>query len=500
MTIQTSYTHEDIKGSFLYRFTEKAMPILVWLTITMPIWLSPFHPAVAAYFILAFFIYFLYKTVKTAYFGVISLRLLQSAGKIQWSELLHDIPEHAKLEHYVMVVTASASTEKLTHTLEHIQSQVYDHSKIHVVLAMEARGGEEAKERSHQIHAKYKGIFGGLLTTFHTLTSGEVIGKASNATFACKEISKHIRRRHLKPENVLITICDEDSLLPTQYLAYLTYKFLKEAEQKYCFFAAPVLLYNHFWKLPFPVRMQMTLSCVARLAFLSMRDDFIQISTYSTNLWLLESIHYWDVDIIPEDWHIYMQAFYTLGEKVKTVPIYMPIVRDGVLGPSLRKTLKARYEQEKRWAWGATDVPYAVARFFNSPHINFWTKLRRLLYLMEVHFMWPTAFFILTLSASIPSMVNESFERTVMGFLLPKLAATILTIATFFLIFAIYFDYSLRKRVNIETGWKNIPMLFIQWFFMPVVSFFFSSLPALESHTRMLLGKKLEYRVTEKVG
>ena len=27
----------------------------------------------------------------------------------------------------------------------------------------------------------------------------------------------------------------------------------------------------------------------------------------------------------------------------------------------------------------------------------------------------------------------------------------------------------------------------------------FSSLPALEAHTRMLLGKKLEYRVTEKI-
>ena len=52
---------------------------------------------------------------------------------------------------------------------------------------------------------------------------------------------------------------------------------------------------------------------------------------------------------------------------------------------------------------------------------------------------------------------------------------------------------------NIKTPLRNVPMLFIQWYFLPVISFFFSSLPALESHTRMLLGKKIEYKVTEKV-
>jgi hypothetical protein len=32
-----------------------------------------------------------------------------------------------------------------------------------------------------------------------------------------------------------------------------------------------------------------------------------------------------------------------------------------------------------------------------------------------------------------------------------------------------------------------------------VVSFFLNALPGLDAHTRMLLGKRLEYRVTEKV-
>ena len=95
---------------------------------------------------------------------------------------------------------------------------------------------------------------------------------------------------------------------------------------------------------------------------------------------MLEEIDYWDVDIIPEDWHLWTQAFFTLGERVRTIPLYLPIVRDGVLRPTLWKTLHMRYEQEKRWAWGATDVPYIITRFFHSPHVNVWAKLRRVLF------------------------------------------------------------------------------------------------------------------------
>jgi len=50
---------------------------------------------------------------------------------------------------------------------------------------------------------------------------------------------------------------------------------------------------------------------------------------------------------------------------------------------------------------------------------------------------------------------------------------------------------------------KKFPYLVIQWvlfpLFSPIISAFLSSLPALESHTRLLLGKKLNYKVTQKI-
>jgi hypothetical protein len=483
----------------MYRFVEIFIPLMVWATIFMPVWMSIFHPAVAAYLILAYLVYFFYKTLKTAYYSIISYRLMKVVETIDWIGEVKKIPNYEDIHHFMLIVNYKESVEKLSVTLDHMLEQNYDKKKIHIVFGMEEREGDVAKERSKEIQEKYKGKFASMSTTYHELLPGEVIGKASNATYAARFMSSFIRERGISPENAVVTVCDADSLLPPNYVPCVTYKFLKNPNSRYYFYAAPVLLYNNFWKLPLPVRMQTILSSVVRFAYVSQEDDLIQISTYSTNLWLLESVGYWDTDIIPEDWHVWMQAFFTLGQKVKTVPIYMPIIRDGVLSKSLWKTFKTRYEQEKRWAWGVTDIPYAIVRAMHSPHIPFMVKFKRIFHVVETHFLWPTSFFLLTISASIPPLVNPVFRRTVFGFLLPKLSSFILTLSSVVIILTVYFDYKLRERAKIKTELKNVPMLFIQWYLLPIISFLFSSLPALEAHTRMLLGKKIEYKVTEKI-
>jgi hypothetical protein len=216
-------------------------------------------------------------------------------------------------------------------------------------------------------------------------------------------------------------------------------------------------------------------------------------------MWLLKQIHYWDVDVIPEDWHVYFQAFFTLGEKVKTLPLYTMVSGDAVYSGNTIKTFVSRYEQEKRWAWGVSDIGYTLKKFFNTPHIRPLPKIKKILYLIENHLFWPTSFFILTISASVPPLINPLFKRTVLGFLLPQLSGLILTLSTSMILVYIYLDVKLRQKINIGTTFTNIPLLLVQWYFLPFISFFLSSLPALESHTRMIVGKKIEYKVTEKI-
>jgi len=39
----------------------------------------------------------------------------------------------------------------------------------------------------------------------------------------------------------------------------------------------------------------------------------------------------------------------------------------------------------------------------------------------------------------------------------------------------------------------------LEFVLMPIAGFFFNALPGLDAHTRLMLGKYIEYRVTEKV-
>jgi hypothetical protein len=236
-----------------------------------------------------------------------------------------------------------------------------------------------------------------------------------------------------------------------------------------------------------------------RLAFLAEKENLIQISTYSTSFWLLKQVNFWDTNIIPEDWHIYLQAFFKFGKKVKTLPLYTIVNGDAVYSGSLIKTLINRYQQEKRWAWGASDIAYALKNFFKTPHIPFFLKLKKILFIFETHFLWSTSFFILTISASIPPLINPIFKRTVMGFLLPKISAFILTLSSLMLVFYIILDISIRKKLKQKIKITSLPILIIQWYLLPLISFLFSSTPALEAQTRLLLKKPIKYKVTEKV-
>jgi hypothetical protein len=482
-----------------YRVAESLIPLSSWLMITFPIWFSLFHPAVVGYFILAFFLYFLYKSIKNVYYAGLSYKLIDRAEKINWYSRLIKNTKYEQIEHYVVICNYKESVKKLEETIDRIVDQKYLLKKIHIVLAMEEREGEDAKNRGEILKQKYEKKFASFESIFHVMAFGEVVGKASNESYSVSRIYKKIEAQGIDPKKVLITICDADSLLPNQYFSYTTYEFLKDKDRDFHFYWAPVLLYNNFWELPLPVRLQSILSSVLRLAFLSQRDDLIQISTYTTNLWLLNSVGYWDVDIIPEDWHIWLQAFFKFGEKVKTIPIYSPITCDATLSPGLWNTFKSRYEQEMRWAWGVSDIPYSIKRSLETPDIPWSLKLKKIMNLAETHLLWPTSFFILTISASIPPLINPAFGRTVMGELLPRVSSFILTISSLLLIFILYFDYKMRDKIKVKTSLINLPLLFVQWFFLPVISFFLSSLPALEAHTRMLLGKKIEYKVTEKI-
>ena len=66
-------------------------------------------------------------------------------------------------------------------------------------------------------------------------------------------------------------------------------------------------------------------------------------------------------------------------------------------------------------------------------------------------------------------------------------------------LFFLFFEMSILPPKPAEwPTWKKVAVHF-QYLAYPIVGLVLSVLPALEAHTRLLLGRYLEYRVTEKV-
>lgn len=96
------------------------------------------------------------------------------------------------------------------------------------------------------------------------------------------------------------------------------------------------------------------------------------------------------------------------------------------------------------------------------------------------------------------AVINPVYSRTTLGFSLPQLAGSILSIALVALLAMLFIDYKNRPTNQHLPFYRKI-LFPLEFLLMPIVGFFLSALPALISHTQLMLGKRLEYKVTDKV-
>ena len=214
---------------------------------------------------------------------------------------------------------------------------------------------------------------------------------------------------------------------------------------------------------------------------------------------MIDKVGYWDTDIIPEDWHIFLQSFFSCNGKVEVLPIFLPTSVDAPEGKTYFKSLVNRYKQCKRHAWGASDIPYAMMQFFKHPEIPVAERILRVFKLVESHVLWSTNWFLITLGANLPPLLNPAFAQTTLGQNLMDVSQTLLAFSLLGLVTVILLDGALRPPRPKNVHWWQLPAHYLQWFLLPIATFFMATLPGLDSHTRLMLGKRLEYWVTEKM-
>lgn len=479
------------------RTFEILIPLLAWLTITMPIWLSPFHPAIVAYFVLAFDVYWFYKSFTLAFNGTRAFLTVQAHTKVDWKSEALATAGSSEILHVILIPEFSEPLGVLEETFDNLLKQDFPLTQIIVVLATEVKDEKRHQTYTH-LNQKYGSAFKYFWLTEHPVIEGEVAGKSSNMAWAGRQTAEKLKKLGIDLTKVTVTSCDADVMPHPKYFSYLTKIFLTDTYRAFHFYQPAIMFYSNIWRIPLPGRVVNTISSILNLSMLPQNDRLINFSTYSLCFATVEKVGFWGVDVIPEDYHLFFKTYFALGEKVRTIPIYLPVLADAAESTSFWKSLVNQYEQHKRWAWGVSDIPFVLKEYFTNTTIPFWSKTMRVFHLLENHLLWPTNWFILTLGSTIPPLVNRNFARTQLGFNLSQISSAILTFSIGFLLIMIILDMRSKPRPHNYPKWK-IPILYLQWFALPVISFFLSALPGLDAHTRLMLGKRLEYRVTEKI-
>ncbi len=488
------------------RFLEFLPGTLAWGIILTPAIGGLFFPNVVAYGLLFFIAYWFFKSFKSAFFSILGFFIVNDWESIDWRVKYKNDKTKRKLKwndikHVMIIPNYNESIEVLSRSLTGFANQKQDVRKnIFVFLAMEERA-PGAKERADKLVKKFKKYFGDMIVTFHPAgLPGEIIGKAANEAWAAKRAKEYLDKKNIDIKNVTITSCDADAQFHPHYFAALTCLFSTNKDRYLRFWQSPIFWYNNIHRVPFPIKMLGVIGHAIHLSDLQEPSRLIfNYSCYSLSFKLLNRVGYWDTDIIPEDWHLFLQTFFETGGKVQVEPLYLPTYIDAPEARTWFGSLKNRYEQCKRHAWGATDIPYAIKNSIKHKEIPLAKRLARIYKMVETHVIWSTNWFILTLGATLPVLVNPAFSRTSLGYNLPKMAGAVLTICLFALAVMVIVDLLLRpKEAKPKTVFAAIKEV-VQWATLPAITLPLSVLPGLHAQTMLMLGKRLEYRVTEKI-
>jgi len=480
------------------RLIEITIPLTAWLLITMPFWLSFWHPALVAYIIITFDIYWFYKSFSLAYFAIRSYLTMQAHIKVDWLKEAKQLKQFPKVYHVIIIPEYKEPIHVLRRTLDNLVQQDFPKERIIIVLATEQKD-DQREETAGILTKEYGSKFGKFIVTNHPLTMGEVAGKSSNMAYAGKYIVRVLEQLHINLQYTTVTSCDADAMLHPKYLSYLSYVFITDEDRYFHFYQGAILFYSNIWRIPLPNKMFNTIGSIWNFSLLSQPHRFINFSTYSLSLQTIAEAGFWGTDVIPEDYHLFFKVYFAKGAKVSTKGIFLPVLVDAAESHGFFRTFVNQYEQSKRWAWGVSDVPFVIMNAWKKPEIPLFDRLRRIALLLEQHIFWPSNWFLLTLGSTIPPLVNPVFARTVLGHSLARISSGILTVSTIFLVIVFIIDARIKPPRPKEYAMWKLPFLYLQWFTLPFISFFLSTLPGLDAHTRLMLGKRLEYRVTEKV-
>ena len=407
------------------------------------------------------------------------------------------VPDPRQIWHVALVPTYTEPYEKLYQTVKALADSDYPRD-MRMVAIITRETDLQGRENVAKLREIFAPQFRHFFHILDPLEPGVVVGKSSAMAYGGRWLYRELVGLGFDPKKVIVTDLDSDYRVHPQYLGYLSYKFITDPNRLRRLYQAVPMFHNNLWQCPLPVRLVAASSTQIQMWRHLTPERLISFSSYAVALDTVHEVDYWATDAIPEDSRFYWKSFFRFSGDFRAEPLFMPIYGDAVRARSYPRSLVQQYLQIRRWAWGVTDIPFFIDNALSHSEIPLRERIARLMDLWVDHINWAIAPFVMILGSALPIALNRTFSTATFGQQLPVYAAWLLTGALCSLLVLIFIEDQLAPARPAEWGIRMKVVSWLQWVLLPVVGIIFTNLPALDAQTRLLTGRYLEYKVTEK--
>jgi cellulose synthase/poly-beta-1,6-N-acetylglucosamine synthase-like glycosyltransferase len=514
----------------MYRFFEILPGALAWGTFALMVALSRYAPSAVAAFIILFDIYWLLKTIYLSLHLRSTFGMMRENLKLNWRERLEQeatgrpgadkgvrdvrpgseavparalVTEWQLVHHLVILPMVKEPYEVVRESFASLAKTNYPKDKLIVVLATEARAGEDAQETASRIQGEFGGRFGKFLVTTHPAgIPGELPGKGSNEVWAASRAKELvIDPAGIAAEHVLVSSFDVDTQVHAEYFGRLTYVFLRTPDRLRAIYQPIALFMNNIYDSPALARVVSFSATFWQMMQQARPERLTSFSSQSIPLPVLLDVGWWQKDIVSEDSRIFWQAYLHYHGEFHCEPLYFPVSMDANTAPTFWATMKNLYRQQRRWGWGAENVAYLMTGFLRDPRIPLGKKWYWGFSTIEGYHSWATNALMIFALGWLPVVMGGAvFNATLLSYNLPAITRFIINLSMVGIATSAVVSLLLLPPKPAWFRPHHYLFYFIQWFLMPVTLIVFGCFPGLEAQTRLMVGGRwrLGFWVTPK--
>jgi len=500
----------NIKDRRLYRFLEIFPGFLSWATLIFLFVFSAIKPVWVAYFIIAFDVYWLLLVIYLGINLFAAYLTMKKNIKINWREECEKLPpalsnnlKWQDIIHLVIFPTYNESLEVIRPSFQALIQDGYPTDKIIMVLAIEERGGEEAKERARIIEREFASKFKHFLITVHPDgIVGEIKGKGANQAWAGRQVKREIIDKfNYDYDKILISIFDMDTVVIPGYFYCLTHKFLTVKDPYLASYQPIPVYHNNIWQAHFFARVAATSNTFWQMMQQIRQEKLATYSSHSMTWRALVDIDFWSTNMVSEDSRVFWHCYLHYKGNYRVEPLYFPVSMDVCMDDNNLQTIKNLYKQQRRWGWGVENLPYLMFNVIKGKKQLPIGKMFNKIFIQLYGFhSWATNALIIGVIGWMPMILGgDRFNVTVLSTNLPVVSRTLMSVAMIGMVFSAIISSMLLPKRPARYGFGKSLTMILQWMILPVSIIFFGAIPGLEAQTRLMFGKYMGFWVTPKV-